>query len=55
MTFVQDLPPEHPHRFSLYGESLVLFRDQREQLACLVDPCSHRAVHSAIAPLSYFW
>ncbi len=43
IAFVQDLPPDRPHPFSLYGESLVLFRDQQQQLACLVDQCCHRA------------
>lgn len=43
IAFVQDLPPHRPHRFSLYGESLVLFRDARAKLACLVDQCAHRA------------
>ncbi|MCL6433754.1 MAG: tryptophanase [Leptolyngbyaceae cyanobacterium HOT.MB2.61] len=43
IAFVQDLPPDRLHPFSLYGESLVLFKDQQQQLACLVDQCCHRA------------
>lgn len=41
--FVQDLPKDLPHSFSLYDEPFVLFRNQEGRLACLTDCCPHRA------------
>ncbi|MBU7585495.1 MAG: Rieske 2Fe-2S domain-containing protein [Nostoc sp. TH1S01] len=43
IVFTQDLPKDHPYRFSLYDEPLVLFKNQEGQLGCLTDRCSHRA------------
>ncbi|MBN3891946.1 MAG: Rieske 2Fe-2S domain-containing protein [Nostoc sp. JL31] len=42
VTFVKDLPANHPHSFSLYDEPLVLFKDKDGQLICLADRCPHR-------------
>ncbi|WP_242053981.1 Rieske 2Fe-2S domain-containing protein [Nostoc sp. FACHB-888] len=41
--FLQDLPTNRPHSFSLYDEPFVLFKDQNGQLICLTDRCPHRA------------
>lgn len=43
VTFVQDLPKNHPYSFSLYDEPFVLFRNQKGQWICLTDRCPHRA------------
>ena len=43
VTFLQDLPKNHPYSFSLYDEPLVLFRNQDGKLVCLTDRCPHRA------------
>ncbi|MBD2166480.1 Rieske 2Fe-2S domain-containing protein [Calothrix membranacea FACHB-236] len=43
VNFIQDLPINRPYSFSLYDESLVLFRNQDGKLGCLTDICPHRA------------
>ncbi|WP_375503904.1 Rieske 2Fe-2S domain-containing protein [uncultured Nostoc sp.] len=42
VTFVQDLPTDRPHSFSLYDEPLVLFKNKDGQFICLTDRCPHR-------------
>jgi phenylpropionate dioxygenase-like ring-hydroxylating dioxygenase large terminal subunit len=44
VVFSTDLPEGKPYGFALYGEPLVLFRDEHGQLACFPDRCPHRAV-----------
>ncbi len=43
VTFIQDFENNHPYRFSLFDEPLVLFRDQTGKIGCVSDRCSHRA------------
>lgn len=43
VSFVEDLPKNKPLEFSLYGESLVIFRNQEKELVCLKNICPHRA------------
>jgi phenylpropionate dioxygenase-like ring-hydroxylating dioxygenase large terminal subunit len=43
VVFLADLPTGKPYSFSLYGDSLVLFRDGEGRLACVLDRCPHRA------------
>jgi phenylpropionate dioxygenase-like ring-hydroxylating dioxygenase large terminal subunit len=43
VTFVQDFPSDRPYSFSIYGEPLVLFKDQTGQIIGLQDRCPHRA------------
>ena len=43
VTFIQDFSNDRLHRFSLYDEPLVLFRDQEGKIGCVSDRCSHRA------------
>ncbi len=43
VTFLQDFPSDRPYRFSIYDQPLVLFKDQKGQVICLNDLCSHRA------------
>ncbi|BAY31282.1 hypothetical protein NIES2107_31410 [Nostoc carneum NIES-2107] len=43
VTFIKDLPINRPYSFSLYDESLVLFKNQDGKLGCLTDICPHRA------------
>ncbi len=40
--FSVDLPSDRPYSFSIYGEPMVLFRDQEGELICLRDRCPHR-------------
>ncbi|BDI14846.1 hypothetical protein ANSO36C_06480 [Nostoc cf. commune SO-36] len=40
--FLQDLPKNHPYRFSLYDEPFVLFKNTDGQIICLTDRCPHR-------------
>ncbi|MEH2013226.1 aromatic ring-hydroxylating dioxygenase subunit alpha [Nostoc sp.] len=42
VTFVQDLPANRPHSFSLYDEPFVLFKNKDGQFICLTDRCPHR-------------
>lgn len=42
ITFAVDLPADRPYGFSIFGEPLVIFRDQDGELICLVDRCPHR-------------
>ena len=43
VTFVQDLFEDKPYSFSLYDESLIIFRNSAGVLVCLKDLCPHRA------------
>jgi phenylpropionate dioxygenase-like ring-hydroxylating dioxygenase large terminal subunit len=43
ITFLEDLPKNSPYSFSLYNQSLVLFRTPDGKLGCLTDICPHRA------------
>ncbi len=43
VVFVDDLPKDNPYTFSLYNEPLVLFHNEKGDLACAVDRCPHRA------------
>ena len=43
IVFLADLTAGKPYSFSLYGDSLVLFRDGEGRLACVPDRCPHRA------------
>jgi phenylpropionate dioxygenase-like ring-hydroxylating dioxygenase large terminal subunit len=43
VTFVKDFPSDRPYAFSIYGEPLVLFKDQTGEIICLQDRCPHRA------------
>lgn len=43
IAFLQDLPRQRPHAFSLYDERMVLFVDDDGRLGCLRDQCAHRA------------
>lgn len=45
VVFQVDMPVDTPYSFALYGEPLVLFRDQQGRLACVPDRCPHRAAH----------
>lgn len=43
VVFVEDLPKNKPYAFSLYGEPLVLFHNEKGALACAENRCPHRA------------
>lgn len=43
VVFSKDLPADKPYSFELYGEALVLFFDDQDQVCCLRDRCPHRA------------
>jgi phenylpropionate dioxygenase-like ring-hydroxylating dioxygenase large terminal subunit len=43
VVFVEDLPKVKPYAFTIYNEPLVLFHDEKGELACAVDRCPHRA------------
>ncbi|MEQ1559780.1 MAG: Rieske 2Fe-2S domain-containing protein [Methyloglobulus sp.] len=43
VVFVEDLPKRKPYAFSLYNEPMVLFRNEKGDLACAADRCPHRA------------